>query len=144
MIEMSIRAPLVMKVALNNNTHVVLKSLSFSVVCVKAHFEVCHFLIQHTDSEEEMIRSMTLGIITAVEDVTDPIPCDCNDVTLVIEEAVVLRGLGDIPNAYVNMMGLLYALNINYPKNLKYTFEVIQRLLMNIGAEYLQCKSALP
>lgn len=115
---MSIRAPLVMKVALNNNTHVVFKSLSFSVVCVKAHFEVClfFFLIQHTDSKEEMIRGMTLGIITAVEDVTDPIPCD-SDVALVIEEAVVLRGLGDIPNAYVNMMGLLYALNINYPKN---------------------------
>uniref|UniRef100_A0A9J8D3G6 Uncharacterized protein n=1 Tax=Cyprinus carpio carpio TaxID=630221 RepID=A0A9J8D3G6_CYPCA len=91
-------------------------------------------ICEHTDSEEEMIRGMTLGIITVVEDVTDPIPCD-SDVALVIEEAVVLRGLGDIPNAYVNMMGLLYALNINYPKNLKYTFEVIQRLLMNIGAD---------
>jgi len=78
---------------------------------------------------------MTLGIIAVVEDVTDPIPCDFSDVALVIEEAVVLRGLGDIPNAYVNMMGLLYALNINYPKNLRYTFEVIQRLLMNIGAD---------
>lgn len=78
---------------------------------------------------------MTLGIITVVEDVTDPIPCDSDDVALVIEEEVVLRGLGDIPNAYVNMMGLLYAFNINYPKNLKYTFEVIQRLLMNIGAD---------
>ncbi|CAM4510933.1 unnamed protein product [Leuciscus chuanchicus] len=61
----------------------------------------------HTDSEEEIIRGMTLGIFIVVEDVTDPIPCDSNDVALVIEEAVVLRGLGDIPNAYVNLMGLL-------------------------------------
>ncbi|XDV38259.1 hypothetical protein PO909_007703 [Leuciscus waleckii] len=92
-------------------------------------------ICEHTDSEEEMIRGMTLGIITVVEDVTDPIPCETTDVALVIEEAVVLRGLGDIPNAYVNLMGLLYALNINYPKNMRYTFEVIQRLLMNIGAD---------
>ncbi len=93
------------------------KSLSFNVVCLKAYFEVCHFvLIQHTDSEEEVIRGMTLGIITVVDDVTDPIPCSCSDVAPVIEESVVLRGLCDIPNAYVNMMGLLYALNINYPE----------------------------
>lgn len=39
---------------------------------------------------------MTLGIITVVDDVTDPIPCKSSDVALVIEEAVVLRGLGDI------------------------------------------------
>ncbi|XP_057192279.1 sterile alpha motif domain-containing protein 3-like isoform X2 [Triplophysa rosa] len=92
-------------------------------------------ICEHTDSEEEMTRGMTLGILTVVADVTDPIPCSSSDVALVIEEAVVLRGLGDIPNAYVNMMGLLYALNINYPKNLRYTFEVIQRLLMNISAD---------
>lgn len=49
--------------------------------------------MQHTDSEEEMIRGMTLGILSVVEDVTDPIPCNCRDVALVIEEGVVLRGL---------------------------------------------------
>ncbi|CAM4491096.1 unnamed protein product [Leuciscus chuanchicus] len=64
-------------------------------------------ICEHTDSEEEIIRGMTLGIFIVVEDVTDPIPCDSNDVALVIEEAVVLRGLGDIPNAYANLMGLL-------------------------------------
>lgn len=63
---------------------------------------------------------MTLGIIAVVEDVIDPIPCNSSDVALVIEEAVVLRGFGDI------QMTLLYALNINYPrKHLRYTFEVI-------------------
>ncbi|KAI7808603.1 hypothetical protein IRJ41_009231 [Triplophysa rosa] len=87
-------------------------------------------ICEHTDSEEEMTRGMTLGILTVVADVTDPIPCSSSDVALVIEEAVVLRGLGDIPNAYVNMMGLLYALNINYPKNLRYTFEVERDVLL--------------
>ena len=30
-------------------------------------------------------------------------------------------------------MGLLYALNIDYTKGLKYTFEIIQKDLMDIG-----------
>lgn len=93
------------------------------------------FLIQHTDSEEELIKGVTVGISTVVDDAMDPIPCDCGDVALVMEEVVVLRNLGDVPNAFVNLMGLLYARNINYPTNFKYTFEVIQRLFMNIGAD---------
>lgn len=64
---------------------------------------------------------------------------DIINASVVLEEAVVLSDLGDIPNALAVLMGLLYALNIDYPKELKYTFEVIQRVLMNIGAG--QCSS---
>uniref|UniRef100_A0A673WNZ2 Uncharacterized protein n=1 Tax=Salmo trutta TaxID=8032 RepID=A0A673WNZ2_SALTR len=32
-------------------------------------------------------------------------------------------------------MDLLYALNIDYLKGLKYTFEVIQRFIMNLGID---------
>lgn len=53
---------------------------------------------------------------------------------VVLEEAVVLSDLGDIPNALAVLMGLLYTLNIDYPKELKYTFEVMQRVLINTGA----------
>ncbi|XP_053496082.1 uncharacterized protein LOC128617104 [Ictalurus furcatus] len=96
-----------------------------------------HFLMfcEHTDSEEEIIKGMTVGIITVVDDMMDPILCDCSDVALVIEVVIVLRNIGDVPNTFVNLMGLLYALNINYSQNFKYTFEVIQRLFMNIGAD---------
>lgn len=86
---------------------------------------------------------MTLGIITAVEDVTDPIPCDSNDVALVIEEAVVLWGLGDIPNVYVNMMGLLYALN-KLPKKPQIHFWGNSAAADEQWSGYVQCKSALP
>lgn len=64
---------------------------------------------------------------------------DIINASVVLEEAVVLCDLGDIPNAVAMLMGLLYALNIDYPKELKYTFEVIRRVLMNIGAS--QCSS---
>ncbi|MED6243668.1 hypothetical protein ATANTOWER_024794 [Ataeniobius toweri] len=61
------------------------------------------------------------------------------DVSVVLEEAVVLTDLKDIPSAVAMLMGLLYCLNIDYPKNQKYTFEVIQKVFMNIGGG--QCSS---
>ncbi|KAI4901611.1 hypothetical protein NFI96_007591 [Prochilodus magdalenae] len=74
---------------------------------------------------------MTIGILAVLEDVKEPLPAIYSDVVLVMEEHAVLRKLGDVPNAFMNLMGLLYALNMNYPKDLRYTFEVIQRLFMD-------------
>lgn len=64
---------------------------------------------------------------------------DIIDLSVVLEEAVVLFDLKDIPSALAMLMGLLFALNIDYPKELRYTFEVIQKILMNIGGG--QCSS---
>ncbi|KAL6491380.1 hypothetical protein MHYP_G00017250, partial [Metynnis hypsauchen] len=88
-----------------------------------------------TDCEDHLIKGMTIGIQAVVEDVKEPLPALGSDVVLVMEEHVVLRQLGDVPNALMNLMGLLYALNMDYPKDLKYTFEVIQRLFVGIGME---------
>lgn len=88
-----------------------------------------------TDPEEDVIKGMVIGILLVVEDVKEPLPVSYNDVAIVIEEKIVMRHLGDVPNAFVNLMGLLYTLNLDYPKDLKYTFEVIQRLFMGIGSE---------
>lgn len=88
-----------------------------------------------TDPEEDVIKGMVIGVLLVVEDVKEPLPASYNDVALVIEERIVIRDLGDVPNAFVNLMGLQYMLNLDYPKDLKYTFEVIQRLFMGIGLD---------
>ncbi|KAI4876115.1 hypothetical protein NFI96_026139, partial [Prochilodus magdalenae] len=84
---------------------------------------------------EDVIKGMTIGILAVVEEVKEPLPAIYSDVVLVMEEHAVLRKLGYVPNAFMNLMGPLYALNMNYPNDLKYTFEVIQRLFMGIGIE---------
>ncbi len=80
-----------------------------------------------------MIKGVVIGILVVVEDVMDP--AFYNDVALMIEEEVVMRHLSDIPNAFLNLMGLVYALNLDYPKELKFTFEVIQRLFIGVGSD---------
>ncbi|KAA0710011.1 hypothetical protein E1301_Tti018248 [Triplophysa tibetana] len=71
------------------------------------------------DGEEDVIKGVVIGILVA----------------LVIEEQVIMHHLSDIPNAFLNLMGLVYALNLNYPKELKFTSEVIQHLFIGLGSD---------
>ncbi|RXN32640.1 sterile alpha motif domain-containing 3-like protein [Labeo rohita] len=92
-------------------------------------------ICEPSDREEDEIKGVVIGILVVVENVMEPLPAFYNDVALVIEEEVVMRHLSDIPNAFLNLMGLVYALNLNYPRELKFTFEVIQRLFIGVGSE---------
>ncbi|XP_041851074.1 uncharacterized protein LOC121646244 [Melanotaenia boesemani] len=89
--------------------------------------------VQATDNEDVFTKGMKAGIVLVKEGE------DIIDVSVVLEEAVFLCDLRDVPNAVAMLMGLLFALNIDYPKKLRYTFEVIQKVLMNIGGG--QCSS---
>ncbi|XP_059201647.1 uncharacterized protein LOC131981391 [Centropristis striata] len=83
--------------------------------------------VQATVAEEDMTRGMTVGILV-VADGDDTV-----GFAVVIKEEIILPSLSDFPTAVALLMGLFYALNIDYPKDIRYTFEVIQKVLMDIG-----------
>ncbi|KAM9366239.1 sterile alpha motif domain-containing protein 3-like [Symphorus nematophorus] len=89
--------------------------------------------VEATDDEDTFTQGMKVGVVM-VKDGEDIV-----DTAVVLEEAVILSNLKDIPRAIALLMGLLFSLNIDYPKELRYTFEVIQKVLMNIGGG--QCSS---
>ncbi|XP_049325996.1 uncharacterized protein LOC125785859 [Astyanax mexicanus] len=60
---------------------------------------------------------------------------DSSDVGIIIEGVVVLQDLGNVALAVAMLFGLFYSLNMRYPSQLHFTFEVIQKLLQ-IGPAY--------
>ncbi|KAK1160991.1 sterile alpha motif domain-containing protein 3-like [Acipenser oxyrinchus oxyrinchus] len=83
-----------------------------------------------TDPEENTVKGLKIGTLTVREEVFSE---EIINVALVLEEQVVVTDLWDVSNAIAVLFGLLYALNIEYPRVLRYTFEVIQKVFMNIG-----------
>ena len=62
------------------------------------------------------------------------------DVGIVVEGLKVLTALGNFTRACSMLIGLTYAVNLAYPKELKYTFEVFQKLLLELDCSKLSPK----
>ena len=62
------------------------------------------------------------------------------DVGIVIEGVEVLHDLRDIASASALLMGVIYALNLSYPQELKAFFEVLQKVFLQLDASRLSSK----
>lgn len=62
------------------------------------------------------------------------------DIGIVIDGVEVLNELPSVPAAVAMLFGLIYALNMEYPKGFKFTFEAIQKILMELGSNKMSSK----
>uniref|UniRef100_A0AAZ1XVH2 Uncharacterized protein n=1 Tax=Oreochromis aureus TaxID=47969 RepID=A0AAZ1XVH2_OREAU len=62
------------------------------------------------------------------------------DVMIVLEGVEVMGELGSVAFAVAMLLGLVYSLNLSYPPELRYTFEVLQKILMELDAHKLSNK----
>ena len=79
-----------------------------------------------------------LGVFAVKKEGAEPTD-DLDDVGIIIEGVEVLHNLGNIVNAVAILFGLMYSLD--YPTNLKYTFEVLQKLIMELDGKQLSRKA---
>lgn len=71
-------------------------------------------------------------------DSTDP----PEDVGVIIEGCTVMQYMGDVANGCAVLFGLIFRLNLSYPKELQYTFEFLSKVLMMIRTDApLRCRS---
>ncbi|XP_029956485.1 sterile alpha motif domain-containing protein 3-like isoform X1 [Salarias fasciatus] len=100
-----------------------------------------HLIQEYMDVEDNQ-KSMdetVLGIYAITVEGAEPTDC-LADVGIIIEGVNVLDELGNIANAVAILLGLMYSLDLSYPTNLKYTFEVLQKLVMELDANKLSTK----
>lgn len=75
-----------------------------------------------------------MGVLYVLEDCpVETSSPKVQNISLIVEESVVLQDIADTPTAVAYLFGLLYALNISYPKHLKYTFDTLQSVFMEMG-----------
>ncbi|KAI5608225.1 sterile alpha motif domain-containing protein 3-like, partial [Silurus asotus] len=89
------------------------------------------------DAEHDVVatsmHNTTLGNYDLVHegaDATDPY----EDVGINHKGIQIFRNLNNVANACSVILGLIYALNLAYPQDLRYTFEVFQKLFMELNA----------
>lgn len=61
-----------------------------------------------------------------------------SSIGIILEGQVVMDKMQDLPQAICLLFGLIYALDLNYPKSLAITFDFIQRVLMSMGQNALK------
>ncbi|XP_051803243.1 sterile alpha motif domain-containing protein 3-like isoform X2 [Acanthochromis polyacanthus] len=86
-------------------------------------------LFEYVDSEGQIgdLDSRVMKIlVTKGDPASDP-----SSAIIMIEGTEVLQGL-DVPRACALLMGLIYALNLSYPRELKHTCKVFQKLFLKI------------
>ncbi|XP_026003469.1 uncharacterized protein LOC113009410 [Astatotilapia calliptera] len=86
-----------------------------------------------TDPVERATRGVTVGILTVLEDYVGPnSQSTVVNTAIVLEADIILDDLPDLPTAFAYLFGLLYGLNMEFPKELKYTFEAVQHIYMEL------------
>lgn len=63
-----------------------------------------------------------------------------HDIGIVVEGIRVLTSQGTIPRACCMLIGIAYAVNLAYPKQLNYTFEAFQKLFLELDCSKLSPK----
>uniref|UniRef100_A0A8C5GUT4 Uncharacterized LOC114458703 n=1 Tax=Gouania willdenowi TaxID=441366 RepID=A0A8C5GUT4_GOUWI len=108
-------------------------------LCAYLNEEPGNLVMEYVGGDEtnrRQIEETTVGIYIRKQ--------DCNskpgDIGVVIEGRVVLRQVDNFPLAVAMLFGLIYALNLDYPHDLKYTFEVFQKILMELEGTTLSKK----
>ncbi|XP_053303602.1 uncharacterized protein LOC128462296 [Pleuronectes platessa] len=87
---------------------------------------------------QEAISTMVLNIFMVSKAKDEGLD---NQIGIAIEGEEVLFGISDVAHACAFLIGLTYALELSYPKKLKYTFEVFQKIFLELEDVNLKMSS---
>ncbi|KAF4102562.1 hypothetical protein G5714_017362 [Onychostoma macrolepis] len=87
----------------------------------------------HGETLAAAMEGMQLGLLIGYEgDNQDAFPREVFNVAVVVEETVVLHNFKDVPSSFAMLLGIIYCVNLEYLRAMKYSFEFLQRVVMKI------------
>ncbi|KAI9547530.1 hypothetical protein NQZ68_017083 [Dissostichus eleginoides] len=98
---------------------------------------VDHLIKEFQEAEAGELEQATMAIFVIGKEDQFHRP---KDVKVLIDGTEVLNGLPSVATAFAMLLGLIYALNLRYPKELQSTFEVVQKVLMELEGKKMSPK----
>ncbi|XP_030266756.1 uncharacterized protein LOC115578038 [Sparus aurata] len=86
----------------------------------------------NAENLDDAMKGMQLGILIGYEGEQRAIPNDIFNVAVVVEETIVVHNIKDVAHGFAMLMGVIYGVNLQYPNDMKYSFEFLQRVVMRI------------
>ncbi|XP_013855882.1 uncharacterized protein LOC106511682 [Austrofundulus limnaeus] len=87
--------------------------------------------------------NVDIGILLVEPEGADPsssLHLSPSSLKIIIEGEAVMDNIQDLPKAMCILFGLIYAMHLNYPRSMKYTFQFIQQVLLELGHSELKPK----
>ena len=107
----------------------------------------CVSFFQDCDSELLLpvpfaLKDVAVGLLTVSSSHAPPTEIDLqpSSTAIIIEGSVVVDDLQDLPQAMCLLFGLVYGLNLSYPKAMVNTMNFIQRVMLGLGSEKLSAR----
>ncbi|KAM9333859.1 sterile alpha motif domain-containing protein 3-like isoform 1-T3 [Symphorus nematophorus] len=96
----------------------------------------------HGETLDVIMKGMQVGLLIGHEGpLHDAFPLEVFNVAVVAEQTIIVHDLKDVPTGFAMLMGAIYCLNLEYPRNMKYSSEFLQRVIMSIKPD--QCSARI-
>ncbi|KAF3857098.1 hypothetical protein F7725_008957 [Dissostichus mawsoni] len=101
-------------------------------------------LQQVKDCDDPDISNSSIWILTVIPEDSlaspDSLHLAPSAIASILEGKMVMDDINTLPDAMCLLFRLIYALNLQYPQQLKNTFECIRRVLLSLGHKSLKPK----
>lgn len=93
---------------------------------------------------DEAWAQVPFGVLTVIDEHIPLLPnqlyLDPVSTAIIVEGGIVMDNLQNLPQAICLLFGLSYALNLDYPKSMKNTFNFFQKVMLGLGKNKLPPK----